>query len=599
MPSSRKLHKISKKLILYIILFSSVVTAIVTIIQLYHQYVVDKSILNTNIKNINIGYREGIKNAVWLDDKIQLNSILEGIVGLPDIEYVEVRVDGKVYSSRGELTESNVVSSSFPLHYWYNNRMLTIGETYLEANLSAIYKRLISDAWTILGLNAVKTFIVATFMYFIFSRLVVVRLEKLSSFVRGYDIENMSDTLELPELDNGAHADEITDVAVALDKVQKHLSRSVKQLVGLKKTLDLTLDSIVMFHPADYRIFYANAGATALLGYDADELLKMTPMDFSDDMTESLFLGLARSSENTDNQAVDMDAYFRTKCGNPVPVRIMLQYLHPENEKPRYVFMARDISERLTAQREIQASLEEARAANLELESFSYSISHDLRAPLRSIDGFSLLLLQDYGCKLNHEGENYINRVRKNAQHMGLLIDDLLSLSQVTRGELHRKECDLSAMAESSIRKLQDGDPLRKITIDIAPGILGWVDKLLFQNLMDNLLGNAWKYTGKTNMPRIGFGSIMHDDEMIYFVKDNGAGFDMRYADKLFRAFQRLHKVDEFSGTGIGLATVSRILNRHGGRIWVEAEVSKGATFYFTIGKNQQLQAYDKSLQQA
>jgi PAS domain S-box-containing protein len=584
MPNRKIRKKISTRLIVYIILFSSVITAIVTVLQLYYQYVEDKILLDSNIKNINTGYREGITNAVWLDDKVQLDSILEGVVALPDIEYIEVRVNDKLYSSRGSSVKSNVLSSSFPLHYWHDNKMLTIGETYVEADLSAIYRRLINHAWAILGLNAIKTFIVAIFMYFIFNRLVVTRLEGLSNFVRHYDIHGIKNGMVIPLPTDNTYTDEITEIATALNTMQSHLSQSVKELLGLKTTLDLSLDGVFMFHPDSYKIFYANAGATALLGYTIDELMEITPMDISSDMNEVLFSKLAVSTSNSDKQAVHIETLFRPKQGEPIPVRLLLQYLHPQNEAPRYVFMARDISEHINAQREIQASLEEARAANSELESFSYSISHDLRAPLRSIDGFSLLLLEDYGDKMDDEGKDYIRRVRKNAQHMGLLIDDMLSLSKVTRGDLNRTMCDLSEIAHTSIKKLQESEPQRKITVNISPGIRGWVDKSLFENLMDNLLGNAWKYTSKTQNSRIEFGTTTHGNETVYFVRDNGAGFDMQYANKLFNAFHRLHGVDEFAGTGIGLATVSRILQRHGGRIWPEAEVGKGATFYFTLG---------------
>ena len=583
MPHSVKHQKISTKLILYIILFSSMITAIVTLIQLYYQYREDKLILDNNIENVNTGYREGITNAVWLDDKVQLNSILDGVVALPDIEYIAVRVNNKVYSSRGSSVQSNVLKSAFPLHYWHDNRLLTIGETYVEADLSAIYHRLLNRAWTILGLNAIKTFIVAIFMYFIFNRLVVSRLDALSRFVRDYDIRDINKELEIESLGNEKYSDEIAEIATALETMHRHLANSVKELLGLKRTLDLSLDSIFMFHAETYKIFYANAGATALLGYTTEELMAMTPMEICSEFTESLFQELVASDSRPDKLVMDIDTYFLSKQGRTIPVRIVLQYLHPVNEAPRYVFMARDVSERLKAQREIQSSLEEANVANAELESFSYSISHDLRAPLRSIDGFSLLLLQDYGDKLNTEGKHYIHRVRENAQRMGLLIDDMLSLSQVTRGEFNRKTCDISKMATASIKKLQDYEPDRQVTVDIAPGITGSVDKSLFENLLDNLLGNAWKYTSKTKNPHIEFGTTIQGKETVYYVRDNGAGFDMQYADKLFNAFQRLHEDEDFKGTGIGLATVSRILNRHGGRIWAEAEVGKGATFYFTL----------------
>jgi len=575
-------NKISGRLILYIILFSSIITAIVTVIQLFYQYKEDKSILDTNIRNVHTGYYEGIANAVWLDDKVQLFSILSGIVALPDIDYVEVRIKGKLYAAQGTPVKTNAERSSFILQRMHDNTLLTIGETFVEADLSTIYSRLINRAWTILGLNAIKTFIVALFMFFIFDRLVVRRLESLSDFVQKCDIKNLNaDKIQL-SIDE-KYNDEISDISHALNASYQELSRSLEQLLELKKTLDLSIDAVIMFRPDTYKIFYANAGASVLLGYSTQELTDMSPVDICSNMTNSVLSELASSKLKSGSQATDMETYFLPKYGNPIPVRLLLQYLQPENEAPRYVFMARDISDRVNAQIEIQASLEEARAANAELESFSYSISHDLRAPLRSIDGFSLLLLQDYGDRLDDEGKDYINRVRKSAQQMGLLIDDMLSLSQVNRGELNREEHDLSEMAWSSIRKLQEYEPGRNVNVNITPGITGWVDESLFQNLLDNLLGNAWKYSSKTSNPTIEFGVTEQGGEEIYFVRDNGAGFDMAYSSKLFNAFQRLHEADEFSGTGIGLATVSRILSRHGGRIWAEGVINKGATFYFTI----------------
>jgi len=596
--SPEKQSKISTRLIVYIILFSSMITAIVTIIQLFHQYKEDRSLLDANIQNINTGYREGITNAVWLDDKVQLNSILDGVVALPDIEYIEVRVKDEIYASLGNRVKTNAESSSFLLQRMHDNKLLTIGETYVEADLSTIYKRLVNHAWTILALNAIKTFIVAIFMYFIFDRLVVRRLETLSKYVGRYDIQNLKHIEEIHSVTGEKYSDEISEIANALYASYKELSRSVKDLIDLKKTLDLSMDAVIMFHPDNYKIFYANAGASMLLGYSTEELVNMTPADICTNLSESVLTEVARTAINTDQHMVDMDTYFKSKDGNPIPVRLILQYLQPENESPRYVFMARDISDRISAQIEIQSSLEEARAANTELESFSYSISHDLRAPLRSIDGFSLLLMQDYANKLDDEGKDYINRVRKSAQQMGLLIDDMLSLSHVNRGELNREEHDLSKMAWSSIRKLQEYEPNRNVNLTITPGIIGWVDESLFQNLLDNLLGNAWKYTGKTSNPSIEFGTTEQGGEEIYFVRDNGAGFDMAYSNKLFSAFQRLHEANEFTGTGIGLATVSRILIRHGGRIWAEGEIGKGATFYFTIEKQQNMASANEVKQQ-
>lgn len=583
MPETKKQQHISNRLIVYIILFSSMVTAMVTVIQLYSEYLEDKSLLDNNIDNINTGYHQSITNAVWLDDKQQLIAILDGVVALPDIEYIEVRVNDDLYAFRGQRVESNSLNTSFPLSYLHDNKMLTIGNTFVEASLSGIYQRLLNHAWAILGLNAIKTFVVAIFMYFMFNRLVIRRLEYLSSFVRQYDIQNANSQTELKTPTDDKHPDEITEIVTALNSMQVHLSQSLKELLNLKNTLDLSLDGVFMFHPETFRFVYANLGASKLLGYTTEELMNMTPIDISPNMTKQRFSKLISSTLASENQAINIETLFQSKQGETTPVRLLLQYLQPDNESPRFVFMARDISEHIKSEMAIRKSLDEAKTANTELESFSYSVSHDLRSPLRSIDGFSHLLLEDYGDKIDETGKNYIRRVRDNSQHMGRLIDDMLSLSSVTRGEISRQNHNISEMAKQAVKKLQDSEPERKVSITIAPAMQAWVDKSMFQNLLDNLIGNAWKYTGKTNYPAIEFGSTTQNSETVYYVRDNGVGFDMQYAGKLFGAFQRLHSAEEFAGTGIGLATVLRILRKHGGRAWAEAEVGKGATFYFTL----------------
>jgi len=222
-------------------------------------------------------------------------------------------------------------------------------------------------------------------------------------------------------------------------------------------------------------------------------------------------------------------------------------------------------------------------ATNKELDAFSYSVSHDLRAPLRSIDGFSQALLEDYRGQLDETGKSYLERVRKAAQRMGLLIDDLLKLSRVSRSELNCKAVDLSKMARVIVEANRKNNPDREVAVIIREGLIARGDPHLMQIVLVNLLDNAWKFTGKETRPRIEFGAAEKDGETSYYVRDNGAGFDMAYADQLFVAFQRLHAVEEFAGTGIGLVTAKRIINRHGGRIWGEGEVGKGATFYFTL----------------
>jgi signal transduction histidine kinase len=243
----------------------------------------------------------------------------------------------------------------------------------------------------------------------------------------------------------------------------------------------------------------------------------------------------------------------------------------------------------------VQERTAQLNAANKELETFSYSVSHDLRAPLRHINGFSQALEEEYADRLDEQGMHYLREVRSASQEMARLIDDILRLARVTRSEMHTETVNLTEKAKAVFAELQKADLSRTVAIDIEEGLMTRGDQRLLRILLSNLLGNAWKFTSKRKQPRIAFGGEQKDGETQYFVRDNGAGFDMSYVNKLFGAFKRLHRAGEFEGTGIGLATVQRIVHRHGGRVWAEGAVNEGATFYFTLQQRKETRNGDET----
>ncbi len=317
-----------------------------------------------------------------------------------------------------------------------------------------------------------------------------------------------------------------------------------------------------------------------ILGYTTAELLSRPFLDFVDPedvpATRRQIEKLAQG-EHT----VQFENRYRCKDGS---YRWLSWSTVPDPSGVLYA-IARDITEAKRTQDALARARDALEASNSELESFSYSVAHDLRAPLRSIDGFSRALWEDYEDKLDASGKEFLRFVRESAQQMAQLIDDLLALSRVTRSEFRREPVDLGAIARATVDRLERSHPDRRVTVSIHEGLRDMGDPRLLSIALDNLLGNAWKFTGKRAEPRIEFGRAAHEGNRAYFVRDNGVGFDMAFSNKLFGVFQRLHSVSEFEGTGIGLATVQRVVRRHGGRVWAEGAVDRGAVFFFTLGE--------------
>ena len=372
-------------------------------------------------------------------------------------------------------------------------------------------------------------------------------------------------------------------VAESHDALEARVQARTQELTQSREEMDQFLSmSLDMLCIADVqgRFTRVNPAWEEVLGWTADDLTASPYIDLvHPDDVEATTRESAKLADG--GLTVKFENRYRAKDGS---YRWFSWKAAGNQERGLVYAVARDVTDEKRAARELQQHTAELSAANRELEAFSYSVSHDLRAPLRSVDGFSQALLEDYGGSLGTDGQEHLHRIRAAAQHMGRLIDDLLKLARVTRADLHFETIDLSAMAEATLARFTEAHPGRTVEWHVQPELRATGDARLLQIAVTNLLENAWKFTGKRDQGHIEFGVRNGAGRpREYFVKDNGAGFDATYASKLFSAFQRLHHPGDFPGTGIGLATVQRIVTRHGGTIRAEAAPGEGATFLFTL----------------
>ena len=607
--TSPKYNKsITKKLIISVVLFSAFITLITSSIQIYGNYKRDISSIEKRFEEIKQVHIPSLATRVWIADREELKFQLESIYKLPDIQYISVTenesTENETSTSVGEKTDDNMILQSYPIYFEHRGENIQIGVLHVQATLDNVYQHIIDQAIIIILSNAIKTFLVSGFILILFFSLVTRHLNKMATFASQLDVSKLDEKLQLDRKPPSANShDELESVVHAFDIMQSNLRESIDKLRNNEehyRTLVETTTAIPWELDAKTMLFtYVGPQAVKVLGYPVEDWYKKGFWEdhiYEEDKEQAVGFCIYETEQGNNH---DFEYRMLKSDGSLIWIQ---DYVQVTRDKDRAVTLSGfmfDVSRRKKIEAELeihQTHLEELiqqrtgelELSNQELESYSYSIAHDLRAPLRAMSSFSQLVLSDAEERLTDQETDYLNRVVTAAKDMARMINDILELSRVTRRDIVLKNIDLTSMANNIITKLYtNNDNNQKIIHwNIQSGLSIRGDVNLITAAITNLLSNARKYSQNTDAPSVTFSSEMIDDETIYCIEDNGVGFDMRYVNKLFTPFQRLHTADEFDGNGIGLATVERIIKRHGGRVWATSELDAGSKFYFTLTRS-------------
>jgi len=745
--------RIARRLIIAMVLFSSLITIFTSAIQLYGYYERDVNAIEQHLSQIETVYMSNIASNVWVGDKEEMLTQLSGLLNLQDIVYTEVTEQGKLWIKAGMMQTENKIEKIYPIYYTHRDKKRHIADLYVQASLNEVYQNLINEIWNILISNGIKTFLVTGFMFLLFQYLVTRHLHQIAAFASKLTVKNLDSQLSLERKKRSNYDDELDVVVNAMQRMQANLAESIKDIKEREARLSIyekimsTTSDQMAFVDKNYTYLAVNQAycemfdkkyedivnhtVTDLLGSEYFEkvvkermdqvfqgqhflfesvvetpgksvpveitytpyygesnevqgavvnvrniserirhhnvyraLARAPAIDFSlflkdslkllvdvfdarfamvgrlnDDKTKVVSEALYMNNQIVDNITYDLKG---TPCnevinsGSKIIINnvsdkfpdddMLIEFgiksyfgsalMNTEGEKIGLVLVMDDKShaetdwyedtlsvvaarismemERADALRaldehrknlEIEIGLRTAdlQRANEELESFAYSVSHDLRTPLRAINGFTHILDEDKTDLLDEEGHQLLSKIRSASERMGGLIDSLLSLSRIRRHEIDVCSVNISSLCQTIIDDLVDTYDMDRVHFDIQENIKVEGDSMLLKIVLENLIMNALKFSVDKEKPEIKIGAEKHNNTSVIYVKDNGVGFDMSFKDKLFKPFQRLHKEDEFSGYGIGLATVFRIIERHGGNIWAESILQEGTTVYFEL----------------
>ncbi len=586
-------HALARRLILWTILFSGSIALVITVLQLTWEYRDDLREVEERFRQIEQSHLPSIVEAVWVSDRRQLAILLNGISQRRDFSHAEVRADGNVLASSGKPEMEVRMTRRWPLEYDYRGRRQLIGELVVHADLEATRARFVERAVFIIAANLAKTALVALFMFLLVHRLVTRHLESFARHVGQASFENLNTPVVL-ERKPPRRPDELDALVAAYNAMRDNLADSYNRIRPLYHAVEQSPVSIFITD-TEANIQYVNRHFTRTTGYRPDEVIGRKPSLFKSGRTpksvyEDMWLTI------TGGAAWSGRLYNRRKDGTLYWEETVIAGITDEHGRiANYVAVKEDITDHVRAEqriRDLNETLErrvaertaELEQANKELGAFSSTVSHDLRAPLRAINGYAQLLRENEHALLSEDGKAMLDRLVANSNRLGALIEEILEYSRASQMPLGRAPVDLGRLIRIIADECAGEYPSAQVVVGALPLVEG--DETMLHQVLQNLIGNALKFSADRKEPRVEVGCEQKNGEQVFFVRDNGAGFDMRYASRLFGMFQRMHTEKEFPGTGVGLAIVKRLIERHGGRVWADSAPDQGATFYFVVPRN-------------